>query len=203
MNKTFLEKNGYLVKIKKILSAQFDIEGDAFQMYSVNEMLNLFDGFRLSDAEIKNRARAYLMMFNNNKIDYYEGETAEKMIKEFTDDQNLSKSELKGVIASKGKAVGKARIIEYNFNFEKSKKTIDAMKKDEILIAEVTSPEYMVACQKAAAIVTNQGGMLSHAAVVSREMDIPCVVGTGNATAVFKTGDMVEVDADNGVVRKI
>jgi len=51
--------------------------------------------------------------------------------------------------------------------------------------------------------VTDQGGMLSHAAIISRELGVPCIVGTVNATKVFKDGDMVEVDADKGIIRKI
>jgi pyruvate,water dikinase len=61
----------------------------------------------------------------------------------------------------------------------------------------------MVACRKAAAIVTDLGGLVSHAAIVSRELNIPCIVGTKHATKIFKDGDMVEVDTQTGVVRKI
>jgi pyruvate,water dikinase len=57
--------------------------------------------------------------------------------------------------------------------------------------------------QKAGAIVTEQGGVTSHAAIVSRELGIPCLIGTKIATKVFKDGDMVEVDATKGIVRKI
>jgi len=57
--------------------------------------------------------------------------------------------------------------------------------------------------EKAIAIVTDEGGLLSHAAIVSREMGIPCVVGTKIATQVLKDGELVEVDAERGVVRKI
>ncbi|MCI0566183.1 hypothetical protein L0Y46_03215 [bacterium] len=59
----------------------------------------------------------------------------------------------------------------------------------------------MLACQKASAIVTDIGGMLSHAAIVSRELNIPCIVGTKNASKILKNGDLVEVDADKGMVR--
>jgi pyruvate,water dikinase len=55
--------------------------------------------------------------------------------------------------------------------------------------------------KKAAAIVTDVGGITSHAAIVSRELQIPCVIGTGNATKIIKDGDRVEVDANNGFVK--
>ena len=57
--------------------------------------------------------------------------------------------------------------------------------------------------KKAATIVTDEGGICSHAALVSRELGIPCIVGTKDATRIFKDGDIVEVDADTGVVRRI
>jgi len=58
-----------------------------------------------------------------------------------------------------------------------------------------------LAMKKAAAIVTDVGGITSHAAIVSRELQIPCVIGTGNATKIIKDGDRVEVDANNGFVK--
>lgn len=69
-----------------------------------------------------------------------------------------------------------------------------------ILVCNVTTPEYVPLMQKAAAIVTDQGGILSHAAIVSRELKVPCVVGTGNATSKLKNGQVVIVDATNGTV---
>ena len=57
--------------------------------------------------------------------------------------------------------------------------------------------------EKAGAIVTDEGGLTSHAAIVSRELKIPCIVGTKIATKILKDGDIVEVDAENGIVRKI
>lgn len=102
--------------------------------------------------------------------------------------------ELKGMCASPGKAVGIVKII---------RKTHDMinMKQGDVLVASMTRPEMVPAMKKAAAIVTDEGGVTSHAAVVSREMNIPCVIGTKNATKVLKDGDKIEVDATKGVVR--
>jgi pyruvate,water dikinase len=71
------------------------------------------------------------------------------------------------------------------------------MQKGEILVTEMTIPEIIVACEKASAIVTDTGGLVSHAGIISRELNIPCIVGTRYATQVLKDGDLVEVDADN------
>lgn len=67
----------------------------------------------------------------------------------------------------------------------------------------MTNPDLVTAMKIAGAIVTDLGGITSHAAIVSRELNIPCVIGTKIATKVFKDGDMVEVDANRGDVRKI
>jgi len=70
-----------------------------------------------------------------------------------------------------------------------------------VLVCSVTSPDYVPLMQKAAAIVTDQGGILSHAAIVARELGKPCIVATGNATQVLRPGQRVTVDATAGVVR--
>lgn len=102
--------------------------------------------------------------------------------------------ELTGVTASKGSAKGKVRII---LSFGDMKDFQDG----EILVTEMTNPDYVPIMKKAAAIVTNEGGLMSHAAIVSRELKIPCVIGTKFGTDVLKDGQEVEVDADNGVVK--
>jgi pyruvate,water dikinase len=65
----------------------------------------------------------------------------------------------------------------------------------------MTRPEYISAMKKAAAIVTDEGGITCHAAIVSRELKKPCIIGTKIATKVLKDGDLVEVDADKGIVK--
>ena len=77
------------------------------------------------------------------------------------------------------------------------------MKKGDILVSIATDPDIVFAMKKAAAIVTEQGGVTSHAAIVSRELNIPCVIGTKIATKVFKDGDRVEVDATKGIIKRI
>jgi pyruvate,water dikinase len=77
------------------------------------------------------------------------------------------------------------------------------IQKGDILVCPMTDPDYVVGMQKAAAIVTDHGGILCHAAIVSRAFKKPCVIGTQHATRCFSDGDMVTVDADNGTVSKL
>lgn len=107
-------------------------------------------------------------------------------------------SELKGAVACRGSGPmrGRVRVVldpRIETDFER----------DEILVTTMTTPEYIFIMKKAAAIVTDNGGLTSHAAIVSRELNVPCIVGTKIATRVLKNGDMIEVDANAGIVRKI
>jgi phosphohistidine swiveling domain-containing protein len=104
--------------------------------------------------------------------------------------------EVKGQIAFMGTAKGQVKLI-------REIEDIGKMKKGDILVSPQTNPNLMPAIHLAAAIVTDTGGITCHAAIVAREMQIPCVVGTKNATRLLKDGDLVEVDANKGVVRKL
>ena len=104
--------------------------------------------------------------------------------------------ELKGQCASLGFAKGRVKIIL-------SPADLPKMEKGDILVAIATNPDIVPAMKKAAAIVTEQGGVTSHAAIVSRELGVPCVIGTKVATKWLKDGDLIEVDATRGVVRKL
>ncbi|EKE05955.1 MAG: hypothetical protein ACD_19C00140G0022 [uncultured bacterium] len=123
--------------------------------------------------------------------------TIEKTTKVASSMQNVESQTtapiLKGISASPGLGTGVVRIL-------RSPKEIDKIKTGDILVAPMTSPDYVPAMKKAAAIVTNEGGMTSHAAIVSREMGIPCVVGTKTGTKVLKDGDIVTVNGTTGEV---
>jgi pyruvate,water dikinase len=100
---------------------------------------------------------------------------------------------LSGMGASPGVGSGVVRII-------KSIQELVKIRAGDILVTEMTNPDMVVSMQKAAGIITDEGGATSHAAIVSREMGIPAVVGTGNATSILKDGDIVTVDGNNGKV---
>jgi phosphohistidine swiveling domain-containing protein len=101
--------------------------------------------------------------------------------------------EIKGNIANQGSVKGKVKIIL-------ASNQLDKVKPGDVLVAVMTTPDFVPAMEKASAFVTDEGGILCHAAIVSREMGKPCIIGTKIATQVLKDGDEVEVDADKGVV---
>ena len=130
---------------------------------------------------------------------FIEGEDADTAHKELLSRRPQEDSkELKGSIASRGKVQGRVRIVPHP-----DSPSGKLMQKGDILVTSMTRPEFLPLMKIAGAIVTDEGGITSHAAIVSREMRIPCIIGTRNATEVLKDGDMVEVDADQGIVRVI
>jgi len=112
------------------------------------------------------------------------------------DETNDSVSAIKGVSANKGKVRAVARLILTPADF-------DNLKKGEVLVTAMTSVDFIAVMERASAFVTNEGGITSHAAIVAREMNKPCIIGTGIATQIIKDGDVVEIDANIGVVKII
>lgn len=100
---------------------------------------------------------------------------------------------VQGLGASPGIGVGTVKII-------KSASEIKRMESGDVLVTEMTTPDFVPAMKKASAIVTDTGGMTSHAAIVSRELGVPCIVGTQDATKILKEGDTISVDGTHGIV---
>jgi len=104
--------------------------------------------------------------------------------------------EIPGLCASIGRAIGRVKIC-------KSLDSINEFEEGEILVTSMTRPEYLPAMKKAAAIVTDEGGITCHAAIISREIGKPCLIATKNATKILKDGDLVEVKANHGMINII
>ncbi len=111
-------------------------------------------------------------------------------------EQSQAGQELKGAIAYKGLARGKVVII-------RNRHDINKVEEGDILVAVMTTMTYLEAIKKAAALVTDEGGVTCHAAIIAREMKKPCIIGTKIATQVLCNGDLVEVDATAGSVRRL
>lgn len=103
---------------------------------------------------------------------------------------------LNGQVAYRGKVRGIVKLVL-------SLSDISRVENGDILVASMTMPKYLSAMKKAEAFVTDEGGITCHAAILAREMKKPCIIGTKIATKVLKDGDLVEVDAENGIVRII
>lgn len=100
---------------------------------------------------------------------------------------------LAGIAASPGIAVGKVKII-------REVKELRNVKEGEVMVTRMTRPDYVPAMKRCVAVLTDEGGRTSHAAIVSRELGVPCIVGTGQATSLLKNGELVTVDGNRGRV---
>ncbi len=146
--------------------------------------------------EAQERRRFCLCLQTPGHWQIISGKEAENVFQHHFQTHATKTDVLHGTCANPGYAQGPVKII---------RKTHDLvnMKQGDILVASMTRPEMLVAMKKAAAIVTDEGGITSHAAVVSRELGIPCLIGTKSATKWLKDGDGVEVDASQGIIRKL
>jgi phosphohistidine swiveling domain-containing protein len=161
-----------------------------------NEVYQALIKNKIDRKNLKERTKFCVYHVEKSFEKVYVGKKAKKIVSQIKSKKKIEQSEIKGQTGCIGKAQGIVRIIL-------RPKDMVKMKKGDILVSIATDPDIVLAMKKAAAIVTEQGGITSHAAIVSREMNIPCVIGTRIATKVLKDGDLVEVDANKGIVKKL
>ncbi len=161
-----------------------------------DEVPNVLKGL-VSLEELKRRREEGIMMtFAGNRFEVICGEQASSLLREYNDrlGADTSTSVVNGQTACQGYAKGVARIILDVSQF-------DRFNEGEILVTGMTRPEFLPLMKKAAGIVTNEGGITCHAAIVSRELGKPCIIGTKNATTRIPDGATVEVRANHATVR--
>ena len=142
---------------------------------------------------LKARTEFCLMFYDGENRRLITGDKAKQFVEKVKSEQQSSGERLYGNVANPGKIEGIAKII---FTTEDLYK----MQEGDILVSPCTRPEYVSAMKKAAAILTDEGGITSHAAIVSRELGVPCIVGLRQATDLIKDGDKLEVNANHGIV---
>jgi phosphohistidine swiveling domain-containing protein len=162
---------------------------DELLYFTPPEVVEALEGKVPEAAVIRQRLEdGFGLYYLNNKLRIVVGEELAKDVAAATGEQPWG-GELTGGIAYPGKYEGLVRIVHVR---EES----DKMQGGDVLVAPMTDPYILPAMLKAGAIVTDEGGLLSHAAIVAREERIPCIVGTQRATKVLHDGDMVEIDAE-------
>ena len=154
----------------------------------------LFDG-KIDKEEVKARVK-YSLYYTAKDIEvYYSGSRAKEIVAKYIQkEERHDLVELKGQCGCRGQARGRVKIVNVI-------KDMFKMEAGDILVSISTQPDLLPAMKKAAAFITDQGGVTSHAAIVAREMHTPCVIATKIATQVLHDGDEVEVDADRGIVK--
>jgi len=146
--------------------------------------------------ELNERFKFSVFVYINGKKQTLTGKKALEWAKKVPDSKDYKINELEGSTAVPGMVKGIAKIINLPEDMVK-------MNEGDVLVSHATNPNLVPAMKKAAAIVTDIGGVTCHAAIVSRELNIPCVIGTKIATKVFKDGDLIDVNANHGIVKKL
>ncbi len=176
---------------------------DLTSYYRVEDIVQLLDsGEILPDSKKAERESGTLGVWSNGELSYYFGSDAERVYQEKVEKPSAAEG-IRGMVAHRGGAEsvsGTARILECN-NAAQARELGQSFKEGDVLVTPMTQLNIWHIIKRASAIVTDEGGMLSHAAIVARENDIPCIVGTGTATFVIQDGDQVTVDLTRGTVR--
>lgn len=192
--KTFLMTH-YGLRFLQEIGRRTGYKTEELKYFVYPEVIALLDGERtVSRSEARARRPGCLFYHKGDKYEVVSGAEAEKFRKQIFDKASDTEvNDFRGMPASRGRVRGKVKVVM-------SVKELDKIESGDILVAVMTRPDYIAGIKRAAAIVTNEGGVTCHAAIVSRELGIPCVIGTKIATKVLKDGDMVEVNANHGVV---
>ena len=195
----FRRKTVWLAQISlfKEIARRMQLKVHQLSYLQEREIINFLDR-SVKPESFKDRQKGFVVFFNSFKVLACASgnEIKQTMRKLGLSSREDYLTEIKGTSASKGIAEGKVVIV-------KGVKDLPKVKKGNILVAVTTHPDYVPVMQKAAAIVTDEGGITSHAAIVARELGVPCIVGTHTASKKLKDGDKVEVDANIGLVRKL
>lgn len=189
----------YALGFFKELANRIGIPAQDISYLQETEIASFLDGkLKISKNDIGNRKKAFVMYLSNtNKLVCLQDDDVHKAMALFKLSEGEEEAtQITGMVASRGLASGKAVIVN-------GVKDLDKVKEGNILVAVATHPDYVPAMRRAIAIVTDEGGVTSHAAIVAREFGLPCIVGTKKATSLIKNGDTIQVNAEEGWVKKL
>lgn len=187
----------YFSLILEEIAFRFSKTPEELKQLTPSELKALLNDTNLS-IDLPNRKGEYVFVWHDSEVNLFTDENTVNSLRKaiYAGSLEIESLDLRGLTACAGKSVGKVRVLD-------TVDKINNFKDGEVLVAVMTRPDYLAAIKKATAIVTDEGGITSHAAVISRELNIPCVVGTKSATSILKNGDWVEVDAASGLIKKL
>ncbi len=184
--------------VHREIAKRLGIDKKYMEYLSVDEIVPALKAGALSQSfkdELVQRDIFSVIIIEQGKSSWLLGDEAREFVEVNEIMQELIESKsIKGTIASRGLAQGIVKVCE-------SSAEISKVEEGDILVTAMTTPDFVPAMRRAAAVITNEGGITCHAAIVSRELGIPCIIGTRNATKILKDGDLVEVDAEKGIIK--
>jgi phosphohistidine swiveling domain-containing protein len=192
-------RESFYDRILKEISIEIYSKEDSLEFLTYLEILDLLENQNNGKYQkiIEERKKSHLLVLYRQNDDFFvlSNKEAEDFMEKAIMKENLENiKEVKGQIACLGNVKG--RVVKM---FKVENKDLE---NGFILVTPMTTPDFVPLMKKVKAIITDEGGLTCHAAILSRELNIPCIIGTKIATQVFNDGDLVEVDANNGVVRK-
>jgi len=185
----------HIMEFLKEVVERKNISFEDMKFTTPEEVTEILETGKLNLEEIKKRREITGVIFTPEKITHYnyqESLELDKEVKQHTDISNIS--DLFGTVANTGLKRGLVKNIKGPEEFSK-------MNDGDILVTSMTRPEFMPILKKAGAIVTDEGGLTCHAAIVARELGVPCIVSTKVASKLLQDGMEVEVNANHGVVK--
>lgn len=192
------------------ISKEYNISKKELLMLTADEISDFLKNPKVEDCLklAHDREKEYSIITIDEKVTSFAGDEAQKIDNILTRYIKVQKREEKkqkvessnnivtGMIANLGCITGRAKILN-------SYEDISNVNIGDIIVSTMTLPNYIAAMEKARGFITDEGGITCHAAILSREFNVPCIVGTINATKVIKDNDLIELDANNGIVRII
>jgi phosphoenolpyruvate synthase/pyruvate phosphate dikinase len=199
IEEAYISASKYL-KLMQIAAERIGVSFTEMKYLLSKEVYQLLMGqMKREDIDLEERKKGFVMMILGGQQYALYGDPGHALslaIDTALNTVDTSIKEFKGQVACKGRASGRVKVAT-------TPGEAHELKAGEILVCPMTNPDYVPAMKRSAAIVTDEGGLLSHAAIMSREFGKPCVIATKIATKLLKDGDQVEVDAEKGIVRII
>ena len=171
-----------------------------YSIYDIELFLN--SAKKLSQSIRVSRKKEYLLELKDDDIVLFEEEKAKEIMSDliYTHNSETQNSQsITGVSANHGIITGVARVVPVT-DLKQLMKDLEAFQEGDIMVTTMTQPTMVSLAKKASAIVTDEGGITSHASILAREYGIPCIVGCHTATKIIKTGDNIKVNGDTGEV---
>ena len=192
----FRDIENFMEAIAEVIAKKNGYRREQIISTTADELLRYFNQGKLPNKKsLSERYKKSAVLVERGEYQVYAGKQTDKIDGILLPQKNSQL--IKGSIAYKGVATGLVRLVI------DPKKESSSFRTGEVLVTGMTRPEFLPIMKKAIAFITDAGGILSHAAIVARELKKPCIIGTHIATRLLKTGDLVEVDANKGVIRKL
>jgi len=186
-------------KLMSEMSKRWGLGFSDLFFYTSKEIKDLFRNKKVDAKVINLRKKGFAFIPSPDKKMLLVGDDFKKLFKEIIENKGVTDKKIKGLVVMKGVIKARAEVILHNKR--SIAKKLKLFKKGNILVTDMTSPDdATLVSKKAGGIITDEGGITSHAAIISREFKIPCIVSTKIATQIIKTGDLVEINGDTGVV---